>query len=116
MIVAEFVRDVRRGRFRLGTEALLQEDFEAFLDSRGIPFKREFILGPGERVDFMVDGHCAVELKLRCAPRTIYRQLQRYAAHDAVHNIVLVSARAVSMPDSMNGKPVFVAILGSGYL
>src|SRR3546814_20638100 len=71
-------------------------------------FRREFILGPGESVDFLVGDRIAVELKVKCSPRVMMRQLQRYAAHDKVQAIILVTATVTSMPDSMNGKPVYV--------
>src|SRR3546814_18233786 len=73
-----------------------------------VGFRREFILGPGERVDFLVGDRIAVELKVKCSPRVMMRQLQRYAAHDKVQAIILVTATVTSMPDSMNGKPVYV--------
>lgn len=116
MTIDDLLRALRRQRFRLGTEAIFQEDAERFFRDRGIQFKREHVLGPGERVDFLLFGKIAVELKVRCSPRIIMRQLQRYAAHDTVKSIILISASAVSMPDSMNGKPVYVVNLGAGYL
>lgn len=113
---SDLARFLRRGNYRLGREVFLQEDVEKALREQGVQFKREATLGPGERVDFLCWGEIALELKLRCSPRVMMRQLQRYAAHEQVKSIILLTATITSMPDSMNGKPVFVVNLGAGYL
>src|SRR3546814_15305462 len=110
--LAKLAKMLRFGNFRLGHETLLQEDVEALFERNSVGFRREFILGPGERVDFLVGDRIAVELKVKCSPRVMMRQLQRYAAHDKVQAIILVTATVTSMPDSMNGKPVYVVNLG----
>lgn len=114
--LAKLAKMLRYGNFRLGHEKLLQEDVEALFERNCVDFRREFILGPGERVDFLVEERIAVELKVKCSPRVMMRQLQRYAGHDKVEAIILVTATVTSMPDSMNGKPVYVVNLGAGYL
>lgn len=107
---------LRSCRPRLGHEKLLQEDIEALFRENNVDFKREYVLGPGERVDFLVDGRIAVELKIKFPPRKTLRQIQRYATYDIVESIMLVSASAVSMPAMWNEKPVYVINLGAGYL
>jgi hypothetical protein len=59
----------------------------------------------------------AVEIKLkRNQPRSILAQLARYAAHDAVRALVLVTNRAMGLPKVMNGKPVYYVSLGRAWL
>lgn len=111
-IAVDVARWLRLGRYRLGYEALLQEDVRDRLTAGGFPFKREFVLGPGERVDFLVNESIAVELKIRAAKRVIYRQMQRYAAHERVDSLILVTACATGLPGTLNGKPVYVVSLG----
>ena len=103
---------IQMHRYRLGSEALLQEDVEARLRSAKIPFAREKVLGPADRVDFLVDGHIAVECKLRCGRKAMYRQLQRYARHDCVDALILVTLTPTGMPADLLGKPVYVVSLG----
>jgi hypothetical protein len=112
MTALDVCRLMRLHRFRLGHEALLQEDVEALFRREGVPFLREHILGPADRVDFLVDGRIAVELKIRAPKRRILRQLERYAAHDCVEALVLASVSAVGIPPQLVGKPVFVVPLG----
>lgn len=103
---------LRRNRFRLGHEDLLQQDVEALFRREGVPYQREFILGPADRVDFLVDGRIAVELKIRARKRVIYGQLVRYAAHDIVESLVLASVTPMGIPPMANGKVVHVVPLG----
>lgn len=96
----------------MGSEALLQEDVERHLHAGAIPYLREHILGPCERVDFLVAGHIAVELKIRASRKSIYRQLERYAKHEIVEGLILVTASALGMPKEIGGKPVYIVQLG----
>lgn len=113
MIARDIAILISGARYRLGHEKLLQDDVEAMFRRAAIPFTREHILGPADRVDFLVDGRIAVELKINAAKRQIFRQMERYAMHDCVEELVLASACAVGLPPRINGKPVFVVSLGT---
>jgi hypothetical protein len=109
---ADIAGIIRRGRYRLGCEALFQDDMAAMFTRERLPFTREHILGPADRVDFLVDGRVAVELKIRVSKRSVLRQMERYAAHDCVEELVLASVSPVFMPAKMNEKPVYVVPMG----
>lgn len=108
-LVAGFLR---QARYRMGAEALLHDDVERHLKAGAIPYEREHRLGPGERLDFLIANRVAVELKIRAQRKAIYRQLERYAQHDIVYGLVLVTASALGMPKEINRKPVYVVQLG----
>ncbi len=64
-------------------------------------------------------GNIVVEVKIKAKGaqrRNIFRQLDRYAKHDRVHAIVLVTSVAMHLPAEINGKPTFVASLGQAWL
>lgn len=107
---------LRNGRFRLGHETLLQNDVEEFFRQKCVHFERELRLSRRDRIDFLVAGRIGVELKIKCSARMILRQLTRYAEHDVVTSLILVTLNAVAMPRSIDGKPVYVVNLGAGYL
>jgi len=111
MKARDLARYLQYHRYRLGHERLLGDDVEAHLEDAGIEFEREKILGPADRVDFLVGG-TAVELKIKAQKRAIYRQMERYAMHDVVDGLILVTAGATSLPARINDKPVFVVKLG----
>lgn len=85
-----------------------QEQLQAFLDKAcGALTSREVVLSPTDRVDFMVDG-VAIELKVKCSTNEILRQLARYAQHESVREILLLSvtrAPLLKLPPTLNGKP-----------
>jgi len=57
-----------------------------------------------------------VEVKIGGAKRAIYRQLCRYAEDEAICSLVLVTAAAMGLPPTINGKPVTVFSLGRAWL
>lgn len=86
-----------------------QDQFEAWLKTTREFFLREVFLSKTDRVDFMVDCRIAVELKVKCHANEILRQLARYAQHDEVREILLLSvtrAPLLKLPPTLNGKPV----------
>lgn len=103
---------LRAARYRMGTEALLHDDVERHLRSGAIPYEREHRLGPGERLDFLIAEHIAVELKIRAQRKSIYRQLDRYARYEIIEGLILVTASALGMPKEIGGKPIYVVQLG----
>jgi hypothetical protein len=114
-VVAKSVaRLLEQARFRFTDEAGLQAGIGALLRA-GLPSStdvvREHRLSGRDRVDFMVGGSVAVEVKIHGSDASVVRQLIRYAEHDAVRAIVLVTsvARHVTvMPDALMGKPLLV--------
>lgn len=116
MIVNELVQQLRRQRYRVGQEAWLQMDIEAALAALGVIFEREARLSTRDRIDFLIDGGIGIEAKTRCAPRQIFRQLERYAEHDAITSLILISGTATGLPGVINGRPLFYISTGRAAL
>lgn len=84
---------------------------------------REWILDKRNRVDFLVDMEpgtiarwstaVAVEVKIAGSLKNVRRQLERYAAHPEVHEVLLVTTKASHhhIPTELNGKPVVLCTL-----
>lgn len=106
-------------RFDLATEKLTQagiEDALAFAFEDGM-VSREHRLGPGDIPDFLIGGGLVVEVKgPRHQATAVVRQLARYAAYPEVTAIVLATARAMTMPAQIGGKPCRVVNLGRAWL
>jgi hypothetical protein len=113
-MIEQVATALRRGRYRRGSEALLQADIAKLLTNLvGISgFEKEAVIGERERIDFLVSGGIGIEAKLKQPARQIYRQLERYAACDAITGLILISGTAMGCPDSINGKPVYFVSLG----
>jgi hypothetical protein len=116
MTVAELVQHLRRQRYRVGQEIWLQDDIETSLRFLQIAFEREARLAPGERIDFLVAGGIGIEAKTRCAPRKIFRQLERYAAIEAVTSLILITGTATGLPAAINDKPLYLISTGRASL
>lgn len=109
---SEVALTIGRGRFRQGDEYRLHEDLAEHLIKAGIAFKREVRLSPGNRIDFLCDGGLGIECKARARKREVFRQLERYAAEDAISALILVTGTALGLPADIAGKPLFYVPLG----
>jgi len=64
----------------------------------------------------MLDG-VVIEAKMhRATPASVERQLARYARHDEVAGMILATNRAMNLPRTIHGKPVYVVSLGRAHL
>lgn len=79
-----------------------------------ISFSREVRLGPRNRVDFLILGGIAVEVK-KGKPNSgdVSAQIERYCRFDTVQVLILVVERNVfaHLDQSTNGKPVHYVAL-----
>ncbi|WP_051356391.1 hypothetical protein [Azorhizobium doebereinerae] len=107
---------LRRRRIDLTDEKRTQADIEQILVESAIPFEREKRLAPGDIVDFLVAGGLAIEVKTGGSKASIYRQLLRYASHEAVTAMLLVSNVPMTLPPLINGKRAAVASLGAAWI
>jgi hypothetical protein len=107
---------IRGYRFRFQSEADLQDGVGRVLEQEKIPFERERPLGK-DRVDYFADG-IAIEIKVDGSLSQVTRQLYRYSEYPEVRALLLVTCKMQHdrMPDEMNGKEVWVAVVSSGGL
>ncbi len=106
--VRTLVAALRRRRFLYNSERELQDGIEIVLRSEELEYERERELAPDDIIDFMVFGTVGLEVKIKGSPSEVARQLLRYAGHDAVRELVLVTGRAAlaALPDTLMGKPL----------
>lgn len=106
-------------RFDATVEKKAQGQLETALTERGYSFEREKRLCDSDIVDFYltIDGfNIALELKAKAQRMRIYRQLERYAKHDTVDAIILLTATAMQLPEQIESKPAYVSSMGAGWL
>lgn len=103
-------------RYDLTSEETIQIGLAEALRRSGYEFVREARLSPTDRVDFLVEGGVAIEVKRQGSVGDLLRQLSRYASHDAVQEMLVVTARpqATDLPLELGGKPLeCLVLLGS---
>lgn len=93
---------------RIGRESDMQADVEAELRRLGVPFVREYELDAANRPDFMLDDGTAIECKVTGSQAAVLDQLVRYAEHDQVTGLILVTAKArhFTKRKTIKGKPI----------
>ena len=78
----------------------------AALNDAGLAFEHEYKLAPRCRIDFCV-GRVGIEVKKgRPAASDLLRQLRRYLASPALDGVIVVTQRALPLPETIGGKPV----------
>ena len=110
---------LRTYRYTLTDEESLQDGAAQVLADHGVIVEREYRLGPHDRIDFYVPAtKLGIEVKSHGSPTAVLEQLFRYAQHDAVGALVLVTRRRALIPKAreLAGKPltsVYVALGGA---
>ena len=108
---------IRRHRLDLSNEKATQQQLADLFTAQNILFEREKCLSTKDIVDFLVQGGIAVEVKLHGAKKmSVYRQLKRYATHNEVSELVLITNLSMGLPPEIEGKPVYYASLGAAWL
>lgn len=102
-------------RAPLTDEKLTQDEIARQLGLAGVSYEREFRLSEKDRVDFKI-AQVAIEVKIKGSQSSILRQLERYALHESVTHIVLLTSRSVIAPATLNGKPLFIISLSKAWL
>lgn len=116
--IDSILRHLRATRADLTDEKRTQADLAAALGQAiaDPPVEREVRLGKHDVIDIVV-GDIGIEVKLKGASkRDIWRQLERYAAHDRIAGLVLASNLSMGLPQSVMGKPVWFVALGRAWL
>lgn len=86
----------------------LQNQIADVLNNASINFKKEYKLGPRNRVDFITVNGIAIEIKKgKPNRRKLYEQAERYMAFPEVKAMILVVETSIrdSLPSNINGKP-----------
>lgn len=102
-------------RLRFSNEALLQADVAKVLKLAEVEFHAEWSFSKSDRVDFWIPSiGLAMECKVDGGPSPVFSQLLRYAGHECVNAVLLVTSRqAHRLPvESLNNKPFQVVWVG----
>lgn len=108
---------LRGYRFVITSEAELQAALARLLSDAGERFQREVVIGPRDRIDFLLDDGVGLEVKVDGSLAAVTRQVHRYAQSAVVAGVLLVTTRHRHdhLPLSFSGKPVRVhRIEGAG--
>jgi len=105
-------------KFHFNSERDLQQGIAIVLSSfLHLDWKPEVKLSRIDRIDFLV-GKIGIEAKTGGSLAAVTRQLFRYAARPEISELVLVTTKAShrTLPNEINGKPLFVVYLLKSFL
>jgi hypothetical protein len=96
-------------RFHYSNESELQQGIFQALTTGSFTVQREARFSEKDRIDFLVDYTIALEVKIGSTANEVVRQLSRYAQHEGIHGILLITSRASHFcPGSLCGKPILL--------
>lgn len=104
--MADVLAALRHLRIQVAAEEFdLHLQVARCLDAAGLPYQREYRLGPGNRIDFFVGGIGVEVKKGKPNAGSVLGQLTRYAASPEVIGLILVIERYLDVPAQIAGKP-----------
>lgn len=118
-VMAKLGHQLESERFSTTQEKQTQLEVEFVLKKLGYLFEKEKRLSVKDIPDFYINtefGGIVLEVKTKYQKRAIYRQLERYAKHDNVDAILLLSGTSMRLPIKINNKPSQLISLGVGWL
>lgn len=107
---------LRSYRLNMNDEKQTQIDIEKAFIEAGIPHKRECALGKSGIIDFLVDDMIGVEVKIKGAKMSIFRQCRRYCGSGQIKHIMLATLVPMSLPETIEDIPTSVCFFGTAFL
>lgn len=111
----ELVLSALRARYRFQHEKELQRLLGIQLARAKITYTPEVKLSAEDRIDFLI-GTIGVEVKIKGSQKDVVDQLLRYAQHERIGSLILVTTRLqhlVAFPTTLHGKPCTSLYIGS---
>lgn len=115
MSAFDIMQVLSRCRLPLTDEKKLQAAIACEFDQAGLDYGREHRLSERDVIDFRL-GAIGLEVKIKGSKRAIYKQMERYAEHEALKELILVSNVPMGFPSSLKGKPVYILNLAKAWL
>lgn len=108
---------IQSHRYRYDHERELHEALARCLTDAGHTVAREVRLSERDRIDFLVNERIGIEVKVQGGPSSVLGQLGRYARHETIAGLLLVSDRMQLgriAATAINGKPFRAVLLLGG--
>lgn len=106
---------IQTHRFNFVHEKQLQDGLAKVFDEAGLEYERECRLSAHDIIDFMLPSGLGIEVKVRSTRSDLLRQLFRYATHERIDRILVVTNRShlCALPLEIEKKQVLVMKVGA---
>lgn len=107
-------------KYHYHNEKDLQQGVGQVLSGLNLNFKPEYSLAPRDRIDFLITDGSGVGIECKSndskggtSLSAVTRQLMRYAQSPLITGLILLTtmSKHKNLPDTMNGKPIYVVHL-----
>lgn len=116
----EVINLLQHYRFSLQTEKELQTQIYLILKSNStFPFsiEKEYKLSKKSTIDFYFpEGGIGMEIKIKGSSTTIYKQCVKYCECSELRSLILVTNKAMGLPEKINNKSCYLVNLGKAWL
>lgn len=114
--VRSVVQALKSVNFRFTSEAELQQGIARVLTEQALAFEREVKLAKADRIDFLI-GAVGIEVKVDGSISALTRQLFRYAQHERVGALIVVSSlrRLANLPYVINNKAISTVLVSRAF-
>lgn len=114
--VQQVAKILRSAKLDLSSEKAVQEGIESLLKRESMMFDREFRLSDSDIIDFFIYG-VGVEVKINSRNKVkIFRQLERYAKHEQITSLILVTSHPMGLPETIMGKDAYLINISAGWI
>ncbi len=114
-MIDQIITALKNKRITVENEKKTQQEIYDILLEADYNVKDEYRLSDQDIPDFFIDG-IAIEVKIKGNSRKIYKQCERYAMHNAVTQLLLITNKSMGFPPEINGKPCYVLNIGRAWL
>jgi hypothetical protein len=110
MTATELAELISQYQFNFIDEKDIQRGLFLVFQNHDIKQSREKFISECDRPDFLMEGGIAIEVKTGGTLNQLTRQIHRYAQHEAIREIIVVTpcAKLTRLPREISGKPVTV--------
>lgn len=117
-VFQQLINILKSKRFRLFTEKVLQTEIMELLSDhfKSEEIQREYRLDPVNIIDFLLFENVGIEVKMAGQKKAIYRQCERYCSFPKIQYLILVTSKAIGMPETINGKPILLINISRAWL
>ena len=111
-LVNKILKLLSEYRITFKDEKALQSDLARLFVEHSIKFDREVRLDDENIVDFMLEEGLAVECKIKGGTTKLIRQLARYASHEKVKSILVITNmnKLAALPEVICSKKIFAHV------
>lgn len=111
------ISSLERQRFPLNKESETQAAIEHALKQMQVEYVREYKLDENSRIDFYIPKFkLGIEVKIKGSRADIQSQCVRYAMHNQIEAILLMTSRSVNISGLYFNTPVLVINMGKAWL